>query len=121
MSKQCLDKDIRITPAAGRITVRFDGKIIASSIRALDLVEPGSPLRIYIPREDVDASVLQPSDHHSFCPYKGEASYYSLKAEQGDSASNAVWYYPDTCPLVEPIRDYLAFWGDRTAYGHEAA
>ena len=111
----CLDKDIRITPTKGTVTVSFAGKVIATSSHALDLDEPGAPLRIYIPRADVDPAVLTPSATHSTCPYKGVASYHSLKAPS-EEAKDAVWYYPDPCPLVEPIRDHLAFWGDQIRY-----
>ena len=115
MTKQCLSKDIKISPTKGRVTVIFDGKPIANSIRALDLDEPGSPMRVYLPRADVDAAALEVSAHQTSCPYKGKASYHSLKSA-GARAANAVWYYADPCPLVEPIRDYLAFWGDQIRY-----
>ena len=120
MPSPCLNKDIKIAPAEGRVTVSVDGKTIASSTRALELDEPGAPLRIYIPRADVEASLLEDSTTHTTCPYKGVASYYSLKADNGD-ARDAVWYYPDPCKLVAPIRDYLAFWGDRISYETLAA
>jgi uncharacterized protein (DUF427 family) len=115
MTVQCLPKDIKIAPHEGRVTVVFDGKIIADTTRAIDLAEPGNPLRIYIPRDDVTAEVLAASTHQTMCPYKGDASYHSLKSA-GARAENAVWYYPDPCPLVEPIRDHLAFWGSQIAY-----
>ncbi|RUT31207.1 DUF427 domain-containing protein [Arsenicitalea aurantiaca] len=115
MAQRCLDKNIVITPAEGRVEVHFAGRVIASSTSALALAEPGAPLRIYIPRADVDADSLAPSGHHSVCPYKGEASYHHLVS--GDTrADNAVWYYPDPCPLVAPVQDHLAFWGDAIAY-----
>jgi uncharacterized protein (DUF427 family) len=120
MPKQCLDKDIRISPAAGRVSVMFDGRTIASSIRALALDEPGAPLRIYIPRADVEADVLAGSVTHSTCPYKGVASYHTLKSANAE-AKDAVWYYPDPCALVEPIRDHLAFWGNQIRYETAAA
>ena len=115
MTKQCLSKDIKIRPTKGRVTVIFDGKPIASSTRALDLDEPGAPLRIYLPRTDVEQDVLAASSHRTTCPYKGEASYYTLQSDNA-RAANAVWYYADPCPLVEPIRDYLAFWGNQIRY-----
>jgi len=115
MARQCLDKDIRITPHAGRVTVTFAGQQVASSTAALALDEPGAPLRIYIPRADVAAEFLADSATHSTCPFKGEASYHSLRSGEV-TARDAVWYYPDPCPLVEPIRDYLAFWGDAIRY-----
>ncbi len=120
MPSPCRDKDIRIKPAEGRVTVSFDGKMIASSLEALELDEPGAPLRIYIPRSDVEAALLEASGTHTTCPYKGEASYYSLKSDSGD-AKDAVWYYPDPCKLVAPIRDYLAFWGNRIRYDNSPA
>jgi uncharacterized protein (DUF427 family) len=120
MPNQCLAKDIKIEPAKGRVTVTFDGKIIASSTAALNLDEPGAPLRIYIPRADVEASALAPSDTHTICPYKGEASYFSLHSANA-AAKDAVWYYPDPCPLVAPIKDYLAFWGNQISYETVAA
>ncbi len=115
MARQCLDKNIVITPASGRVNVTFDGRVIASSTGALNLDEPGAPLRVYIPRADVAADVLAASATHTTCPYKGEASYHTLKSATAE-AKDAVWYYPDPCPLVEPIRDYLAFWGNQISY-----
>ena len=115
MPNRCLPKDIKIVPTTGRVTVTFDGRVVASSERALSLDEPGAPLRVYIPREDVEADVLVPSATHTTCPYKGQASYYSLKST-GAAAKDAVWYYPDPCPLVGRIGDYLAFWGNQVRY-----
>lgn len=115
MAQQCNDKDIRIAPTAGRVTVSFAGKVIADSTAALDLDEPGAPLRVYIPLEDVDPAVLVASTLHTICPYKGKASYYSLQSG-GETAVDAVWYYPDPCPLVAPIKGHVAFWGDQVRY-----
>lgn len=120
MTVQCLPKDIKVAAHEGRVTVMFDGKIIADSTRAIDLDEPGNPLRIYIPREDVTPDVLRQSQHTSMCPYKGDAAYHSLHSGT-EVAENAVWYYANPCPLVEPIRDHLAFWGDKIEYRTETA
>src|SRR5690606_12557705 len=62
MTRQCLDKDIRISPAKGRVHVLFDDAEIASSLNALEVDEPGEPLRIYLPRGDVREDVLELSD-----------------------------------------------------------
>ena len=86
MTKQCLSKDIKISPTKGRVTVIFDGMPIATSIRALDLDEPGYPLRVYLPRADVDPAVLEVSAHQTSCPYKGDASYHSLKSVNARAA-----------------------------------
>ena len=115
MTRQCLDKDIKITPAKGRVHVLFDDAEIGSSLHALELDEPGAPLRIYLPRADVREDVLERSETRTVCPYKGEAHYYTIKTLTADGPDQA-WYYPDPCPLVEPIRDYLAFRGDRIEY-----
>ena len=112
MARQCLDKDITIKPAQGRVHVIYDGAEIASSLNALELDEPGQPLRLYFPREDVQPGILEASETKTTCPYKGEASYYTLKTLTA-TGPDLVWYSPDPCPLVEPIRDYLAFEGDR--------
>jgi len=119
MPSPCLPKDIVITPHEGRVTVSFAGRIVADTTRALDLDEPGAPLRIYVPQADVDAAVLEQSATHTTCPYKGEASYFSLNAG-GEAARDAVWYYPDPCELVAPIRDHVAFWGDAIRYDTQA-
>ena len=115
MTGQCLDKDIKIRKAAGRVHVIFDDAEIASSLNALELDEPGAPLRIYIPRADVRPDILETSDTRTHCPYKGDASYYTIKTLTATGRDGA-WYYPDPCPLVEPIRDHLAFWGDKIEY-----
>jgi uncharacterized protein (DUF427 family) len=115
MTRQCLDKNIKITKASGRVHVIFDDAEIASTIDALELDEPGAPLRIYIPRDHIQPGILEATDHHTTCPYKGEASYYTIKTLTA-TGENQAWYYPDPCPLVEPIRDMIAFWGDRIEY-----
>ena len=112
MTRQCLVKDIRITPIEGRVHVIFDDAEIGSSLRALQLDEPGEPLRIYFPREDVREDILERSETRTTSPYMGDAHYYNLKTLTADGPDH-VMYFPDPCPLVEQIRDYLTFSGDR--------
>jgi uncharacterized protein (DUF427 family) len=112
MRQPCPDRDIRITPSGEKITVRFAGRVIAETEDGLDMAEGRYPIRVYVPLADVDADVLTPSDHHTTCPFKGIASYFGLAAD-GESANNAVWYYPDPCPQVAAIKGRVAFWGDR--------
>lgn len=115
MPRQCLDRDITIDPADHPVSVSFNGREIARTTKALSLKEASYPPVLYVPLTDVDPAVLSPSDHKSVCPFKGEASYYDLK--EGEAVSkNAVWYYPDPCPLVEKIEGHVAFWGDDIAY-----
>lgn len=112
MQQECRNRDITIEPANRTVTVHFNGMTIARTENALALREAGYPPVFYFPRNDVAAEFLQASDHHTVYPFKGEASYHHLKS--GDAiAENAVWYYPVPCPLVEPIRDHVAFWGDQ--------
>lgn len=115
MPKTCRDQDIEISPTKNQVSVTFNGKTIAQTNNAMDLREAKYPIVIYIPLADVDQNFLKSSDHTSYCPYKGDAAYYSL--QDGDKQSeNAVWYYPDPCPLVEKVKDYVAFWGDDIEY-----
>lgn len=112
MANQCKDADITVNPAGKTLKVLLDGVQIGQSANAMALVEGTYPVRYYFPLADIDAALLSSSDHTSHCPYKGDASYHHLKGESG-VAENAVWYYPDPCPLVEKVRDHLSFWGDR--------
>lgn len=115
MTSQCLDKDIRIVPAKGRVHVVFDDAEIGSSLNALEVHEPGETMQIYLPRDDVRADILEASDTRDLSPYKGEAHFYTIKTLTADGPDQA-WYYPDPCPLVHAIRDHLAFSGPRIEY-----
>ncbi len=117
MAQQCLDRDITITPANGKISIRFAGKTIAETDAALNLAEGSYPVRLYVPRADVVADVLQPSQTNTTCPFKGVASYHHL-SDGGETAGDAVWYYRDPCPQVGEIKDHVAFWGDRIEIVH---
>jgi uncharacterized protein (DUF427 family) len=106
------DHPISIARNDKRVRVRFAGKVIADSTRALRLQEASYPAVNYIPREDVDMSALTPTAHASHCPYKGAASYFTVSAG-GRSAANAVWSYQQPYPAMAAIKDYLAFYPDR--------
>jgi uncharacterized protein (DUF427 family) len=106
------DHPITITPTKGRVRVKFGGRVVADSTRALTLQEASYPPVQYIPREDAQMAVFQSTAHMTHCPYKGDASYFSLKA--GDkSAENAVWSYVEPYPAVKEIAGHLAFYPDR--------
>lgn len=111
MAGECRDADIKIVPAAGSVKVFFKDIQIAESANALELREGSLPMRLYLPRADVDQAVLLPSGHSTHCPYKGDASYHHVQTDTG-TATNAVWYYPEPCLLVDKVRDHLSFWGD---------
>jgi uncharacterized protein (DUF427 family) len=79
--------------------------VLAETERALVLRETGCPVRYYIPAEDVRLDLLTPSDTHTYCPFKGTASYWSLP-----DAADLVWAYPDPKPDVAEIKDHLCFY-----------
>jgi uncharacterized protein (DUF427 family) len=103
---------ISVEENPARVVVRVGGRVVADTRKALSLREARYPAVQYIPRADVDMSLLTRTAHTSYCPYKGDASYYSVPAG-GDRAANAVWSYESPYPAVAPIKDYLAFYPDR--------
>jgi uncharacterized protein (DUF427 family) len=92
--------------------VTVAGQVVASTQRALTLREADYPPVQYIPLADVEQSLLAPSDHLSYCPFKGDASYFSVPAG-GERSQNAVWAYRDPYPAVAEIKDHVAFYPDR--------
>lgn len=106
------DHPITITAAPHRIRVTFAGRVVADTTRALSLAEASYAPVMYIPREDVDIAALERTTHKTHCPYKGEASYYSIRA--GDrTAHNAVWSYEQPLEPAASIAGYMAFYRDR--------
>ncbi len=103
---------ITIVPADVHIEVRLDGQTIAESDRAVRLDETGLPARYYIPREDVRTDLLRPTAHKTTCPFKGEASYWSVNL--GDKVyDNIVWGYQTPIPDAAGITDLLCFYNER--------
>ena len=95
-----------------RVRVKFNGEWIADSTAAHLLFETRHLPVYYFPREDVRMDKLAPTDHHTFCPYKGKASYWTIRV--GDKVSeNAVWGYPDPYDEVPALKDFVAFYWDR--------
>jgi uncharacterized protein (DUF427 family) len=107
-----LDHPISIDANPSRVVVKVGGKIIADTRKALTLREASYPPVQYIPRRDVDMSALVRSGHTTYCPYKGDASYYSIPAG-GDRSLNAVWTYETPFEAMAQIKDYVAFYPDR--------
>jgi len=110
---------ITIRPNPARLTVSIAGQVLADTTRALTLQEADYPPVQYIPLADVASSLFEPSDHATYCPYKGEAGYYSIPAG-GERSVNAVWYYADPYPAVAEIKDHVAFYTDRVDAFSEA-
>jgi uncharacterized protein (DUF427 family) len=106
------DHPISVTRNPGRVVVTLGGKVVADTREALTLREAAYPPVQYIPRQDVDMALLARTDHATYCPYKGEASYYSLPLG-GARSVNAVWTYESAHPAVAAIQDHLAFDPDR--------
>jgi uncharacterized protein (DUF427 family) len=106
------DHPITVTKSASHVTVMVAGKTIAQTRRALALRESTYPETLYIPRQDVDMTQLERTAHTTYCPYKGDCSYYSIPAG-GERATNAVWTYEAPYDAVSEIKDYLAFYPDR--------
>jgi uncharacterized protein (DUF427 family) len=106
------DHPITVEPSHARVVVKAGGRVIADTRRALTLREASYPAVFYVPREDADMSLLSRTEHTSWCPYKGQASYYSI-TPGGDRAVNAIWTYETPHEAVATIKDHLAFYPDR--------
>ena len=106
------DHPISITPTPGKVRVLLGGQVVAETTRAVTLQEASYPAVQYIPRADADMALLERTPRSTHCPYKGDASYYSIKA--GDKVlDNAIWTYETPFPAMQEIRDYLAFYPDK--------
>lgn len=106
------DHPITITPAKAVIRVSVGGHVIANTSRALVLEEAGYSPVYYIPREDADMSQLVRTTHYTYCPYKGDCTYYSIPAG-GTKSEYAVWTYEHPYEAVASIKDHLAFYPTR--------
>ena len=106
------DHPITIEPNARRIVVRLGDTVIADTTRALTLREASYPAVQYIPRGDVDMSLLERTAHSTYCPFKGDASYFSIPSG-GERSANAIWTYEAPFDAVAEIKDHLAFYPDR--------
>ncbi|MBB3611727.1 DUF427 domain-containing protein [Rhizobium sp. BK602] len=106
------DHPITIENKRAHVTVSVAGKVIADTRDALSLKEASYPPVLYVPRKDVDMSALERTDHATYCPYKGDCSYYNIPAG-GERSVNAVWTYENPYPSVGRIKDYVAFYPDR--------
>lgn len=106
------DHQITIVRSTDRVVVRSGETTIADSESTLVLRETNyAPVR-YIPLADVDLSLLRRSDLSTYCPYKGDASYYSISADQQRGA-DAVWFYEQPYAAVAEIKDHVAFYPNR--------
>jgi len=103
---------ITIEPNPARVVVTLGGRVIADTRAALTLREATYPPVQYVPRKDVDLSLLERTSHATYCPYKGDCAYYSIPLG-GDRSVNAVWTYEAPYEAVVRIKDHLAFYPNR--------
>ena len=103
---------VTIEPNPRRLQIKFKGQIVADTTRALTLREGSLPPVQYLPRSDADLTHFERSETTTHCPFKGEASYYSLVVD-GQTAPDAVWTYETPNPEVAAIKDHLAFYPNR--------
>ena len=106
------DHPITITQNPRRVRVTAGDIVIAESTKALTLKEAKYPAVQYLPREDANMALLERSDRTTHCPYKGDASYYSVKAG-GKTLDNAIWTYETPFPAMTEISGHLAFYPDK--------
>lgn len=114
------DHPITVEPSPDRVIVRAGGATIADSTTTLVLREAGYPAVRYVPLADIDRALLARSETSTYCPYKGEASYWSI-ASAPERGKDAGWFYAEPYAAVEQIRDHVAFYPDRVEIAVEAA
>jgi len=106
------DHPITITQNPRRVRVTAGDIVIAETSKALTLKEAKYPAVQYVPREDANMALLERTDRVTHCPYKGDASYYSVKAD-GKTLDNAIWTYEAPFPAMAEISGHLAFYPDK--------
>lgn len=106
------DHPITITPNPRRVRVTAGDIVIAETSKALTLKEARYPAVQYVPRQDANMALLERTDRVTHCPYKGDASYYSVKAD-GKTLDNAIWTYEAPFPAMAEISGHLAFYPDK--------
>jgi uncharacterized protein (DUF427 family) len=106
------DHPITIQVSQSRVVVRVADRVVADTHVALLLNEASYPAAYYVPRQDADMSLLVRTEHSTYCPYKGECSYYSI-VPGGERSKNAVWTYETPYEAVARIKEYLAFYPQR--------
>lgn len=109
---------VELEPSSERIRVKLDGVVVADSDRTLTVRETNHDPVPYFPRQDVRFDLLEPTSHQTFCPFKGDASYWTIRVGS-NVRENAVWGYEDPFPEVKGLADYVAFYADRVEWERE--
>ncbi len=104
---------ITVEPTGKHVTVRVNGEVVAETDDALTLQESTYPAVHYIPLHDVVEGVLTSSDTSTYCPYKGDASYYHVTTTAGDTVEDVIWTYQQPYPAVGDIAGHVAFYPDK--------
>lgn len=104
---------ITVAPTGRHVTVRVNGEVVADTDDALTLQESTYPAVQYIPLADVVQTVLTSSDTVTYCPYKGDASYYHVTTGDGATIEDAIWTYRQPYPAVADIAGHVAFYPDK--------
>ena len=106
------DHPITIAADGVHVVAKVNGQVVADTTAALTLQESTYPPAYYVPLSDVDQAVLKASTTTTYCPYKGDASYYSVSTPDGE-VEDAMWTYTQPYDAVSEIAGYVSFYGDR--------
>jgi uncharacterized protein (DUF427 family) len=104
---------ITIEPTKGRVQVRVNGELVADTTAALELREATIPAVQYIPLEDLAQERLTRTETVTYCPFKGDASYYAVTTSAGDTVEDVIWTYEQPYPAVAEIAGHVAFYPDK--------
>ena len=114
------DYEIRLEPCKERVRVEYQGTWIADSMKAMILHETRMPTAYYFPKDDVRMEFLEKTTHQTHCPFKGNASYWTIRTG-GDEAENAVWGYEDPNSDGEDLRNYVSFYQSKISAIYEGS
>lgn len=103
---------ITIAPTEAHVEVRLAGAVLADTTQAMRLEETGLPARYYLPKDDVRMDLMYATTFHTTCPFKGEASYWSLDLD-GEVLDGVVWSYEAPIPAAEAIAGLMSFYPER--------
>ena len=106
------DHPITISPTQEKVVVRVGDEVVAESTSALTLREGSYPPVQYVPMADVTGEIAGPTATTSYCPYKGDASYYTV-ATSGGEVTDAAWGYSEPFPAVAEIAGHVAFYPNK--------
>jgi uncharacterized protein (DUF427 family) len=104
---------ITISPTKGRVQVRVNGELVADTAAALELREASIPAVQYIPLDDVAKERLTRTETVSYCPFKGDASYYAVTTSAGETVEDVIWTYEQPFPAVAEIAGHVAFYPNK--------